>query len=221
MEGKGRMLETRLWWSILLGALLLSFLFGCERPQRSMPAARYKTMAVGLADCTLTRSFSASLQGEESVEIRPQISGTISKICVDEGQVVAQGTLLFVIDQVSYQSALQVALAREKSAQAVLENAKMTLGSKEELHKQKIVSDYDLALAQNALTTAQASLSMSQAEVVAARNNLSYTEIRSPTSGAMGMIAYRVGALVSPSMATPLTLIANNSSIRAAWGYRA
>lgn len=48
MEGKGRMLETRLWWSILLGALLLSFLFGCERPQRSMPAARYKTMAVAV-----------------------------------------------------------------------------------------------------------------------------------------------------------------------------
>ena len=61
------------------------------------------------------------------------------------------GEVFFVIDQVVYQAALQVALAREKSAQAVLENARMTFSSKEELHKQKIVSDNDLALAQNAL----------------------------------------------------------------------
>lgn len=61
------------------------------------------------------------------------------------------GEVLFVIDQVFYQAALQVALAREKSAQAVLENARMTFTSKEELHKQKIVNDNDLALAQNTL----------------------------------------------------------------------
>ena len=61
------------------------------------------------------------------------------------------GEVLFAIDQVSYQAALQVVLAREKSAQEVLENARMTFTSKEELHKQKIVNDNDLALAQNAL----------------------------------------------------------------------
>lgn len=202
---------------LFLGTIgcLFGVLWGCGAPQHSMPTANYKTLQIATSDCTLTRKFSASIKGEDAVEIRPQVSGTIARICVDEGQEVRKGETLFVIDQVPYQAALQVALAREKSAQAALENARMTLGSKEELHKQKIISDYDLALSQNALTTAQANLATAQAEVVSARNNFSYTEIKSPTSGAIGMIPYRVGALVSPSITPALTLVSNNHSVRA------
>lgn len=190
-------------------------LSGCGDAQTHVSVANYKTLQIATSDCTLTREFSASIKGEDAVEIRPQVSGIIARICVDEGQEVRKGEVLFVIDQVAYQAALQVSLAREKSAQAALENARMTLGSKEELHKQKIVSDYDLALAQNALATAQANLATAQAEVLSARNNLSYTELKSPTNGAIGMIPYRVGALVNPSISPALTLVSNNNSVHA------
>lgn len=48
---------------------------------------------------------------------------------------------------------------------------------------------------------------------MSARNNLSYTEVKSPSNGVAGMIPYRVGALVSPSMPQPLTTVSDNSDM--------
>lgn len=202
---------------VWLGTLSLAtaYLSSCQDAPRTMPMAVYKTLTVATSDCTLEREFTAALRGEEAVEIRPQVSGTIARICVDEGQNVTKGEVLVVIDPVPYQAAFQVAQARAQSASAALENAKMTLESKTKLHEQGIISDYDLALAKNALTTAQASLATAEADVVSARNNLSYTEVKSPATGAIGMIAYRTGALVSPSSAQPLTQVSDNRRVRA------
>lgn len=194
---------------------LLYLLPSCSHQQPPRTTATYKTLITTTDTCYLSHSFAATIKGEEAVEIRPQISGTLARICIDEGQGVRKGQVLFVIDQVAYQAALQVAQAREKSALAALENAKLTFASKEALHKQHIVSDYDLSLAQNALTTAQATYATAQAEMLTARNNFSYTEIKSPTDGVIGMIAYRTGALVNPSSAQPLTLVSNNTNVRA------
>ncbi|MGP1362418.1 MAG: efflux RND transporter periplasmic adaptor subunit [Bacteroides sp.] len=194
---------------------LLYLLSSCSHQQPPRATATYKTLITTTDTCYLSHSFAATIKGEEAVEIRPQISGTLARICIDEGQGVRKGQVLFVIDQVAYQAALQIAQAREKSALAALENAKLTFASKEALHKQHIVSDYDLSLAQNALTTAQATYATAQAEMLTARNNFSYTEIKSPTDGVIGMIAYRTGALVNPSSAQPLTLVSNNTNVRA------
>lgn len=194
---------------------LLYLLPSCSHQQPPRTTATYKTLITTTDTCYLSHSFAATIKGEEAVEIRPQISGTLARICIDEGQGVRKGQMLFVIDQVAYLAALQIAQAREKSALAALENAKLTFASKEALHKQQIVSDYDLSLAQNALTTAQATYATAQAEILTARNNFSYTEVKSPTDGVVGMIAYRTGALVNPSSAQPLTLVSNNTNVRA------
>ena len=205
------------YWGVLLCTLFyaLAYLTGCQPAPRTMPAAVYKTLIVSTSDCTLQREFAAALRGEEAVEIRPQVSGTISRICVDEGQEVKKGEVLLVIDPVPYQAAFQMAQARSQSAKAALEKAQMNLDSKTKLHEQNVISDYDLALAKNALMTAEASFASSEADLVVARNNLSYTEVKSPVTGAIGMIAYRTGALVSPSSATPLTQVSDNRRVRA------
>lgn len=75
------------------------------------------------------------------MEIRPQVSGTITDICVKEGAKVQKGQVLFVIDQVPYQAALQTAVANVKSAEAAVATARLTSDSKEELFKEKVVSD--------------------------------------------------------------------------------
>ena len=123
--------------------------------------------------------------------------------------------MLFVIDQVPYQAALQTALANVKSAEATVATAKMTADSKAELFKENVVSDFDLQTARNSLLSAEAALAQAKANEINARNNLSYTEVRSPVDGVASMLPYRVGALVSPSMTTPLTTVSDDQEVYA------
>lgn len=131
-------------------------------------------------DQTLTSSYTAVINGRQSVEIRPQVSGTITDICVNEGAKVTKGQTLFIIDQVPYQSALQTALANVKSAEAAVATARLTAESKEELFREHVVSDFDRQTAQNSLLEAEATLAQAKAEEINARNNLSYTVIKVP-----------------------------------------
>lgn len=205
-------LEKTLMAMMCLGVLLLT---SCKKQQQSMHADDYKTITVSKSCCTLNREFSATLEGEQAVEIRPQISGTITRICVEEGARVTKGQVLFVIDQVAYKAALETAIAQVNSAKASLANAELTLNSKQQLFNQHVVSDYDLNQAKNNCNEAKASLANARAQQLSAANNLSYTVVRSPDNGVIGMIPYRVGALVNSSITNPLTTVSNNTNVRA------
>ena len=76
-----------------------------------------------------------------------------------------------------------------------------------------MVSDFSLQTAQNNYLTAKAQLAQAEAQEVNARNNLSYTEVKSPSNGVVGALPYRVGALVSPSLPQPLTTVSDNSDM--------
>jgi len=90
-----------------------------HRPQ--IPESNdYHVMAVTYTDATVTERYSASVKGSQNVEIRPQISGQITQICINEGATVRKGEPMFVIDQVPYTSALETAKANVESAQARL-----------------------------------------------------------------------------------------------------
>ena len=80
----------------------LPLLIACKPKKQEMPGEKYKTLVVTTANQTLQSTYPAALRGRQAVEIRPQVSGTITKICINEGDVVHQGQLLFIIDQVPY-----------------------------------------------------------------------------------------------------------------------
>ena len=193
----------------------LPLLIACNPKKQEMPGEKYKTLVVTTANQTLQSTYPATLRGRQAVEIRPQVSGTITKICINEGDVVHQGQLLFIIDQVPYKAALETALANVKSAEAQLQTAKLTADSKEALYKEKVVSDFDRQTARNQLLEAEAALAQAKAEETNARNDLSYTEVKSPVNGVAGMIPYRVGALVNSSITEPLVTVSDDEEIYA------
>ena len=149
------------------------------------------------------------------MEIRPQVSGTITQVCIDEGAKVHKGQPLFIIDQVPYQAALETAEANVKSAEAAVSTARMTAESKQTLFNNKVVSAFDLQTAKNSLLEAEAALAQARASETSARNNLSYTVVKSPVDGVASMIPYRVGALVDSSISTPLTTVSNDEEMYA------
>lgn len=104
-------------------------LFGSGKLPAAPPAqveAEYEVMTIAPADRTLTSVYSATIRGRQDIEIYPQVSGFLTKVCVTEGEHVRQGQTLFIIDQVAYEAALQTAQANVKAAEASLATAQLT-----------------------------------------------------------------------------------------------
>lgn len=199
-------------FAVLLTGLALC---ACNKSPKAQEDATYKTMTVKKENLTLESEYTAHLQGCQVVEIRPQVSGLITRICIGEGQKVHKGQTLFVIDQVPYKAALAEAKANVRSAEARFATARLNLESTKTLRAKNVVQDYDLNAARNDYAAAEAALAQARAQETNARNNLSYTEVKSPVDGVAGMIAYRVGTLVSSNISNPLVTVSDDSSVYA------
>ena len=172
-------------------------------------------MVVSSQPIEFEESYSASIRGRQDVDIIPQVSGRIIRLCVKEGEQVKTGQVLAVIDQAPYQAALRIAIANVSAAQAKVETARIELNGKQSLFDEKVISDYELSVAQNQLVVAQAELEQAKAQEANARNELSYTEIKSPSNGVIGTLPYRIGALVGPTIEQPFTVVSDNSEMYA------
>ena len=122
-------------------------------------SSSYAVMQIEAVDKEFSSSYSATIRGRQDIDIYPQVSGTIEKLCVTEGQKVRRGQLLFVIDQVPYKAALKTATANVEAARAGLGTAELTYKSNKELYAQKVVSEFSLKTAENTYLTAKAQLS--------------------------------------------------------------
>ncbi len=196
--------------SVGVVAMLLS---ACGGATESGEAVEYPILSVSTSNETLDKSYSATIRGRQDIDIYPQISGKITSVRVKEGEVVRKGQTLFVIDRVPYEAALRVAEANLAAAKVGVESAELEYNSTKELFANDVVSSYELQQSLNSLHSAQATLAQMEAQQIDAANNLSYTEVTSPSNGVVGTIPYREGALVSASMATPLTTVSDNSEM--------
>lgn len=178
-------------------------------------SSEYPLMTLKREDRQLTEQYAAVIRGRQDVEVRPQVSGTITQVRVEEGAKVKRGQILFIIDQVPYKAAVEVAKAAVATAEAAEETARQTLEGKQMLYADKVISDFELRTAQNEYKSAQAATMQARAELVNARNNLSYTEVKSPVDGVAGMTDFRIGALVSATMTEPLISVSDNSRMLA------
>lgn len=212
-----RLNELRFQRVRMVGTLLLpALLFACKGNQQGMTGAgpqEYEVKTLKPSVSALKRTFPATIRGRQDVEIRPNISGFITRLCVDEGARVRKGQVLFMIDPVQYEAAVKSAEANVNVARTSVETSELTTKNKRELQKRNIISDYDLQMAENDLASKKALLAQAEAQLVNARNNLSYTEVKSPSDGVIGTIPFRVGSLVSPSMAVPMTTVSDISEM--------
>ncbi|MCX4330886.1 MAG: efflux RND transporter periplasmic adaptor subunit [Muribaculaceae bacterium] len=158
--------------------------------------------------------YPATIKGKTDIEVRPMISGNITAVHVDEGAHVQKGQLLFTIDQVPYQAAVEQAEASVNVAKTAVETAQISVNSNRALHEKNIISDNAMRISENQLAQAQAQLAQAQAGLTNARKNLSYTQVVAPSSGVVGSIPLRVGALASPS-GMALTTVSDNSEVYA------
>lgn len=188
---------------------------GGKQEQPQVQAPEIATMTLSLGNSEVESTFPAQIKGKTDIEIRPQVTGFITKVHVEEGQQVVKGQTLFTLDQVQFQAAVDQAAAAVRSAQTAVNTAQITADTKRQLLEKNIISQYEYQLAQNTLSNAQAALAQAQASLASARKNLSYTVVTAPSNGVVGSIPNREGSLASPSSAQPLTTISDNSEVYA------
>jgi membrane fusion protein (multidrug efflux system) len=188
---------------------------------------KYPVMTVGTSSATMQTTYPATIKGIQDVEIRPKISGFITKVCVHEGETVGAGQLLFVIDNETYQAAVREAQAAVGQARASINTARsqvntsrLTYLNNKKLFDKKVIGQYELSTsldnyksAQANVAQAHAALASAVAALASARETLDFCYVKSPSAGVVGSLPYKVGALVSASSADALTTVSNISTM--------
>lgn len=194
---------------ISLIALGVSVLTACGGGQGGMKIGdnEFTVKTVSATSSSQVKKYPATIKGLQDIEIRPQVSGFIVGLCVDEGATVHKGQALFQIDPTQYKAAYDQAKAGVEAAKAALETVTATMKNKKMLYDQKIISDFEYQTAINNQLSAKANLAQAEAAYAAAKQNLGFCTVTSPSDGVIGTFPYRIGSLVSPSVAQPLTTV--------------
>jgi membrane fusion protein, multidrug efflux system len=197
--------------TILLGLMIL-FIYSCSSspaappppPPPSLPVA---TVATGTD--TTYQEYPASIEGTVNVEVRPQVSGTLDKVFVDEGSFVNAGQPIFKINEQPYRAALNNAIASQHAAEGAAANAQLEIDKLTPLVQNKVVSEYQLKTAKAAHDIAKANIEQAKANVSTAQINLGYTLIKAPVSGYIGRLVKKQGSLVAPADVEALTQLSD------------
>lgn len=195
--------------SILLIAI---FFAACSSDKVQAPPVVLQTLPViSLQNSSETTfaDYPAAIQGAVDLEIRPQVSGVLEKIFVNEGALVQKGQPLFKINELPYREAVNNAKAVLHAAQAAVNNAQIEVDKLTPLVQNKVVSDFQLKSAKSTYQSALASVEQAKAGVGAANINLGYTLIKAPVTGYVGRIPKKQGSLVASSDAVALTQLSD------------
>lgn len=188
---------------------------GNSQQQGEQAPPELAVMSISEDAATLETGFPATLQGANDVEIRPQISGFLTKVCVQEGQKVSKGQVLFEIDQVSLKAAVDAAQAAVAVAQANVNTATTNANNNKILFDKNIIGGPAYQTSVDQLNAAKAQLNQAQANLISARKNLSYSVVVAPVAGVVGTIDNKEGSLVSPQ--TLLTILSENGDMQASF----
>jgi RND family efflux transporter MFP subunit len=208
-KGKIMLAKLRAKWVLLIG--LLAILAGCHREPPITPTPPLEVVVSQplppgakpelIADWD---TYTGTVQSKDAVEVRARVKGHVMKVHFAEGEEIAAGTELFLIDSEPFQVDLKKAQGELATFEAKLKLADEKIGfykplaekgtvSKEELLK--VIADKDEAIG---------NIASARAKILDAEQNIGYCKITSPISGKVGEALLSKGDLVNASGADSL-----------------
>ena len=184
-------------------------------PEQQATPVTAALISLNPEEAIVENSYPAQIEGKVNVEIRPQVSGYINKIHIDEGAYVKAGQALFTINASVYREQKNTSLAALEMAKSQLATAQLDLEKYAILSEKKVVADFSYQKAKTAYDAARAAVRQQQALVDAADLNIGFTVVKAPVSGFIGRIPKRLGALVSPTDAQALTTLSQVDEVYA------
>ena len=205
---------NKLFFALIIASLLTS----CNNVKKKLNSTTpkdYSVLTLEPRPAATYTDYPATIQGQQVIEVRPMVDGYLEDIYVPEGAAVKKGELLFKISNPQFEQDAITAQAAVKSAQADSATAGMNLEKVRPLVERDIVSKYELDAAQYTLNSKIAAVSQARALLRNAEINIGYTYIYSPKDGAIGLIPYKIGALVGSNSSSPLTTLSTANSVYA------
>lgn len=163
------------------------------------PPVSVNTVLATLQDVPVQLQSNATVQALSSVELHPQLSATVQKVHVKEGDFVKTGQLLFSLDDATERANLAKARAQVARDTATLQDLERQLKRSQELVAQKYVTQSNADTLSASVQSQKALLQADQAAVAAAEVTSGYASIRSPMNGRVGEIRVFAGTLVQPA----------------------
>ena len=158
---------------------------------------------------TQPSEYVGRVEAIQSVQVKPQISGEIAKVCFKEGSIVKAGQLLFQIDPAQYQATVALRKAELEQANANLDAAEKYY-ARVQAAETRAVSAAERDTAESNVLQGRAAVSQAKANLRLAEINLGYTRITSPITGKIGIANLTKGNYVTPASGALATIVQMN-----------
>jgi membrane fusion protein, multidrug efflux system len=196
---------------VIIASIFLTCLFlsGCskkvEKP-KGRPPALVSVASASQQNVPVLIKAIGTMEASESVVVRTQISGELTKVAFREGEDVQKGALLFQLDPRTYQAAIRKAEASLARDKVVMANARKDYERYSQLVKDGIVTQEQAEGYRTKAESAAADVAADVAAVDSAREQLAYCTITSPISGRLGVLAANRGNVVKANDTVLVTI---------------
>lgn len=207
-------------FSILLLIVIASLAFTESEEQVTKPEEAVNDFPVKVASPLFEKitewdEYTGRFEASNRVEVRARVSGFLTSVNFEDGQVVKKGDVLFTLDDRPYKIALDQAKADYDQAKISLNTAQENFDRVASLKETGAVSTEEYDRRKQALEFAKASVQLSQSKVDNAKLNLEFTKVTAPISGLVSRDRVNLGNLIDggSSNSTLLTTIVSISPI--------
>lgn len=215
------MVKPKILYFSLLSFAILSAFSSCSSSESGAPNAQqqqarpFPVVEVSARDIESYDEYPTEITGKNDNQLRPKISGYITKVLVDEGDKVSKGQVLFRLETNILSQNASAAEASVEAAKSNVTSAQVEVDKLIPLVEKNIISNVQLETAKARLMQAKAQLLQAEASYKSLVENIDFAVVRSPINGIVGRINYREGSLVSPQDPKPLTIVSDINTLYA------
>lgn len=164
-----------------------------------VPPTKVMALTVSEKEIFPQTSFVAKIESKDKVALRARVDGFLQERLFQEGDVVTEGQVLFVIEKANYEANVREAEAHLSKAEAALKNNQAQYNRSLQLFKTKDVSEARLDEAKALFESSKAEINQAKARLDLAKKDLEYTDVVAPMDGKIGEAHYSVGELIGPA----------------------
>lgn len=195
-------------------AVLVAIYVFVKRPRKTPPELPIVVVDTARTDdVEIYNEYVGRIRAQQFVEVRARVEGYLENMLFAEGTYIKKNQVLFVINQDQHRAKADKARAQLKKDEAQALKAKRDLERIRPLFEQNAASQLDLDNAIAASESADASVSMSEADLQQAELELGYTLVRSPISGYISERSVDLGSLVGPSQKSLLATVVKSDTV--------
>lgn len=180
---------------------------------RGMPATTVGVATAEQADIPVMFDALGTVVPAAVATVRPQVSGVLQKIHFTEGQQVKAGQVLATIDPRTFEISVLQATGQRQRDEAQLESARLTLSRYRTLLQQDSIARQEVDTQAALVKQLEGTVTTDRAAENQARLNLSYTQVKAPIAGRVGLRTVDIGNLVGSGDANGIAVITQFSPI--------